>query len=285
MASKMKRVPERAAPDRKLPPGGATTGIGSLPHRSVESALDASFSLAIPFLPHLPRIDPGEFMLPQALEGRRALATDSFFNRLGHDPRTHVKFQIAGPATLRTYGGVNADPTSLLLQCVEPLIAESGRFGARPIVFIDEPALAAASSNRNKAALTELERTLRELGRLGATTGIHCCGETDWSRILVLPADILSFDASLSLDSLLAEATRLEAFVRRGGRLALGVVSAAADASAIAHHRWKTNSGNPLLEGALFTPACGLANLEVAQADAVLARLGAFASEAARARS
>lgn len=46
-----------------------TTGIGSLPHHNVDSALEYSFRTGIPFLPQIPIRNPWEFMLAQALEG------------------------------------------------------------------------------------------------------------------------------------------------------------------------------------------------------------------------
>ncbi len=46
-----------------------TTGIGSLPHRSIDAALDQAFRVDLPFLPQLPQRDAREFMLAQALEG------------------------------------------------------------------------------------------------------------------------------------------------------------------------------------------------------------------------
>jgi methionine synthase II (cobalamin-independent) len=47
----------------------STTGIGSLPHASVEDALKVSFRLDIPYLPQLPKRDRREFMLAHALDG------------------------------------------------------------------------------------------------------------------------------------------------------------------------------------------------------------------------
>lgn len=43
------------------------TGIGSLPHASVDSAIAYSFRHNIPFLPQLPLRNPREYMIPQAL--------------------------------------------------------------------------------------------------------------------------------------------------------------------------------------------------------------------------
>lgn len=44
------------------------TGIGSLPHHNVDAALSYSFQHDIPYLPQLPKKNPKEFMIYQALE-------------------------------------------------------------------------------------------------------------------------------------------------------------------------------------------------------------------------
>ncbi len=53
-----------------------TTGIGSLPHHNVDSALEFSFSHELPYLPQIPIRNPWEFMIPQALEGIPGLQAD-----------------------------------------------------------------------------------------------------------------------------------------------------------------------------------------------------------------
>ncbi len=53
-----------------------TTGIGSLPHHNVDTALDFTFKFGIPFLPQIPIRNPWEFMIPQALEGLPGLQVD-----------------------------------------------------------------------------------------------------------------------------------------------------------------------------------------------------------------
>ncbi len=58
----------------KLP---AITGIGSLPHHNVDAALQYSFRHDLPFLPQVPRRNPWEYMLPQALEGLAGLSVQS----------------------------------------------------------------------------------------------------------------------------------------------------------------------------------------------------------------
>ena len=53
-----------------------TTGIGSLPHHNVDSALEYAFRMGIPFLPQIPIRNPWEFMIAQALEGLPGLQVE-----------------------------------------------------------------------------------------------------------------------------------------------------------------------------------------------------------------
>lgn len=54
-----------------------TTGIGSLPHPNMDSALAYSFRMGIPFLPQIPIRNPWEFMIAQALEGLPGLGMEA----------------------------------------------------------------------------------------------------------------------------------------------------------------------------------------------------------------
>lgn len=54
-----------------------TTAIGSLPHHNVDSALEFSFKLGLPFLPQIPIRNPREFMISQALDGLPGLRLES----------------------------------------------------------------------------------------------------------------------------------------------------------------------------------------------------------------
>jgi hypothetical protein len=63
-------------PSDVLPPL-ATTGIGSLPHTQQELALQRALQVDIPFVPQLPVEHPGEFMIPEALDGLPGLAVDA----------------------------------------------------------------------------------------------------------------------------------------------------------------------------------------------------------------
>lgn len=53
-----------------------TTGIGSLPHKTVAAALEQAFRVDVPYLPQLPQRDAREFMLAQACEGVPGIVHD-----------------------------------------------------------------------------------------------------------------------------------------------------------------------------------------------------------------
>ncbi len=53
------------------------TGIGSLPHPNIDSALAYSFRHSLPFLPQIPLRNPWEYMIPQALENLPGLEVDA----------------------------------------------------------------------------------------------------------------------------------------------------------------------------------------------------------------
>ena len=59
-----------------LIPDYGTTGIGSLPHTQLELALQMALQADIPYLPQLPRANPGEWMISSALEGLPGLTFD-----------------------------------------------------------------------------------------------------------------------------------------------------------------------------------------------------------------
>ncbi|MFL5413102.1 MAG: hypothetical protein ACJ79D_17170, partial [Myxococcales bacterium] len=57
-------------------PSLATSSIGSLPHTQLELALQQALLLDVPAAPQLPRRDPAEYMVPQALDGLPGLRTE-----------------------------------------------------------------------------------------------------------------------------------------------------------------------------------------------------------------
>jgi len=114
------------------------------------------------------------------------------------------------------------------------------------------------------------------LRREGAVVGVHCCGNTEWAPLLGLGWDVVSIDARLSLESVLATGAAFEKFQAAGGILALGIVptdlSASDDLDAVlreARERLRPET----LARCLLTPACGLALRSVQDAERIFSEL------------
>ena len=146
-----------------------------------------------------------------------------------------AKIQSAGPATaLAALAGGSSLPQRLeqqVLQLVNHRALAMARAvrsaGAAPIVFLDEPMIGAVRKASPKVQAGELEvlrATVTGLRNEGAITGLHCCGEADWAPLLRLGLDVLSFDATASLQKVLVERPDVERFLETGGWLGLGVV-------------------------------------------------------------
>src|SRR4051812_4546085 len=63
--------------DKNIQPIQRYTGIGSLPHHHLDTALEYSLKMGIPFLPQIPIRNPWEFMIAQALEGLPGLQVEN----------------------------------------------------------------------------------------------------------------------------------------------------------------------------------------------------------------
>lgn len=98
----------------------------------------------------------------------------------------------------------------------------------RPVVlFMDEPYMTTFGSAYFNYG-PELVRELHEdvtVG-LGATIGVHCCGNTDWTLMLGGPVRIISFDAYSHARSIALYPAEVHEHLRRGGCLAWGIVPA-----------------------------------------------------------
>ena len=167
---------------------------------------------------------------------------------------------------------------------------------SKTIIFIDEPYLASLGSafvalDNEKV----IELTNEVLAGLNGLTGMHCCGNTDWSVLMATEIDILNFDAYNHGESLALYPDELKAFLGRGGTLAWGIVPSEEETlpnenaesllkrldtimdSLVA----KGIERNALLDQCLITPSCGLGSISVAMAERAL-RLTREVSEAFR---
>ena len=203
-----------------------------------------------------------------------------------------LKGQIAGPVT---FAGIVKDPEGKpilydreLTQAVCQGLARKAAWQARqfrelgkhPVIFFDEPFLTGFGSaylpiSREEVTeiLTQTLEATREAGPV--TLGIHCCGNTDWSLLLDIPIDVLSFDSYGYFDSLRLYEKSLARFLDRDGVLAWGLVPTGDDLKAettetlwtrfqeqveqlAADHRKRVSE---ILSQSILTPACGMGYL------------------------
>ncbi len=97
------------------------TGIGSLPHPSIDTALHYSFRFTLPFLPQIPKRNPWEYMIPQALHGLPGLEVEP-------DGTCYLNLPIWS-ANSKEYAdklksGANFEPTPASYSCWDPFVWE-----------------------------------------------------------------------------------------------------------------------------------------------------------------
>jgi hypothetical protein len=207
---------------------------------------------------------------------------------------THAKIQISGPLTcqwaLKLSNGKPADSIPEIgMQIFRTLLARSiamirtlQKQGVTPLIYIDEPSFYCfnADDPKHKMGLNELKLFIQSLKKENALVGLHCCSNTDWKSILSLGLDVLSFDVSLSLASLFDQKKSLDAFLKGGGRLSLGIIPTIPDHEKIQNFEVKSvmEQVEKLLtkadlEKSIFTPACGLAFHRPDDAETILSYL------------
>jgi hypothetical protein len=166
------------------------------------------------------------------------------------------------------------------------------------IMILDEPYMASFGSAYVALAKEQVVGLTREvLGGLKGLTGIHCCGNTDWSVVLSAPVDILSFDTYDYAESLSLYAKEVKEFLARGGVIAWGIVPRGSDKLGVETPQSlvcrlleamnllveKGIALDILLAASLISPCCGLGSLSLEDSERVL-ELTARVSEEMRRR-
>lgn len=154
--------------------------------------------------------------------------------------------------------------------------------GIPTILFFDEPGLSAFGSAFSGLNQEDVIFSLNGcFEAVKGLKGIHCCGNTDWSLLLSTKLDVLSFDAYGYLENLSLYPKELEAFLKRGGILAWGIVPTSEEilkeeAQSLVKRFEKgvetlTKEGiDPtLLNRAILTPSCGMGSLSIELAERV----------------
>jgi hypothetical protein len=164
-------------------------------------------------------------------------------------------------------------------------VAFLSQFNVPVILFVDEPYLscigAAFATIEKDSVVNSLREVFAVIKDSGAITGIHCCGNTDWSMVLETGVEILSFDAFFFMDKVLGYSHDLKRFLENGGILSWGIVPTTSEAlkdvtleilmekmeKGIHYLSQKGISSPLLLERSLVTPSCGTGTLTIAESE------------------
>lgn len=162
------------------------------------------------------------------------------------------------------------------------------RLGHPTLVSFDEPYMAAYGSAHFPFSGEAVRNALRGVTEgLKGNRGVHCCGNTDWSLILDLGFDVVSFDAYGYGIQFCLYGDEAGRFLRSGGVLAWGIVPVDEDAYSVSSvelvEQWKDLAGQlavragltqrDIARSSLVTPACGLGTGDVALAERVFTLL------------
>ena len=151
-----------------------------------------------------------------------------------------VKGQVTGPISFGLTVTDQDRRASLYNEHLADVIVKNTVMGARwqirtlktlrpnVILFVDEPYMASFGSAFISLGREQVIRMLDEvflaIHEQGALAGIHCCANTDWSVLLATQVDILNLDAFGYLNNLALYPEELDTFLRRGGRIAWGMI-------------------------------------------------------------
>jgi methionine synthase II (cobalamin-independent) len=146
------------------------------------------------------------------------------------------------------------------------------------IIFFDEPYMVSFGSAYVSISKEETVSLLNEvLEGVAARTGVHCCGNTDWSVLFGSNIDIVNYDAFSFLETIFYYPEDLIRFLGRGGWMSPGFVPSSEDVMRIS----KSDIGSLMQKFAgqlkaaslelkskdwLMTTSCGLGSLKTPEA-------------------
>ncbi|MCX5806997.1 MAG: hypothetical protein NT010_13220 [Proteobacteria bacterium] len=146
------------------------------------------------------------------------------------------------------------------------------------IIFFDEPYMVSFGSAYVSISKEETISLLNEtLEGIDAKTGVHCCGNTDWSVLFGANVDIVNYDAYNFLETIFFFKEDLSKFLKRGGWISPGFIPSSEEvlniskddiiklmdrfAEFMMNLDLKSESKNWLL-----TTSCGLGSLNIPEA-------------------
>lgn len=158
------------------------------------------------------------------------------------------------------------------------------------VIFIDEPYLTNFGSSfmniKRPDVISMLDSVIDSIHSKGAISGIHCCGNTDWSVITGTKTDIINFDAYLYADNLSLYSEDINKFLKRGGYLAWGIAPTSLDilketgkslferlSLQIKNLEKKSIERDLIISNSLLTPSCGMGTLSEDLTEDILLKL------------
>ena len=223
----------------------------------------------------------------------------AFLDELKDRRPQFIKGQVTGPVTFGLTITDEDGKSSLYNQDLAEVITKIlslkarwqikrlGEFSSSLIIFIDEPYLTSLGSAYLSLKKEEVKNSLNEvieaIKQSGSISGIHCCGNTDWSFLTETKVDIISFDAYNFGETITLYPQHLKRFLQRGGCLAWGIVPASAKISEEDKEslikKLKERMGSlessgiekkVLLSSSLITPSCGVGSLPEKLAEKIM---------------
>ena len=206
-----------------------------------------------------------------------------------------IKGQIVGPITL---AGSLKDPEQIamlhnpvLFDVIVKLLAmkacwqldQYAAFGLPRIIFLDEPYLSsygsAFASLKKEQIVESLNEIFLAIHNRESLSGIHCCGNTDWTMLMETQVDIINFDAFGYMDTMLIYKKEVRTFLERGGIMAWGIVPTTDSIkdvtigdlmdkmiSAVDRLVESGIDQNLIIENSLITPSCGTGTMPIDEA-------------------
>lgn len=238
------------------------------------------------------------FAMSESYASGLAMFTDELAGELAGLP--FVKGQVTGPISFGLTVTDENKRASLYNETLEEAIVKGLTLKARwqsdglkkaapaaeVILFVDEPYLVSVGSALISVSREQVVEDISECLRgCGADlTGIHCCGNTDWSIVFETGADIVNFDAFDFMEGFIAYAEDIAGHLERGGTIAWGIVpncekvlevgaEGLADRLESAFDSLEESGLDRelLARRAIVTPACGLGPTTTGVAEAALA--------------
>ena len=147
------------------------------------------------------------------------------------------------------------------------------------LLFFDEPFMVSFGSAYVSVSKEEVTGLMNEvLEGIDVRTGIHCCGNTDWSVLFNVKTDIINYDAFGFMETIFYFQKELTQFLERGGQISPGIIPTSHEGLIPAtpvdiEYLWDKFRGlmegagvAPLLQDCLITPSCGLGSVTEAEA-------------------